>query len=148
MDVGQSMEPIRDDHITEPGLVVVDGASADDATASAFPDGEGAGIGAVRQAVILAGGVGSRMQPLTLTRPKPMVEVHGTPILRHQLDWFAGSGVERVVISAGHRAQVINDYLLACPSPVHTEVVVEPRPLGRGGGMKLAAAALEWPDEP
>ncbi|MEU3838727.1 nucleotidyltransferase family protein [Streptomyces sp. NPDC028635] len=111
-------------------------------------DGERAGLGVVRQAVILAGGVGSRMRPLTSTRPKPMVEVHGTPILRHQLDWFAESGVERVVISAGHRAQVISDYLQACPSPVRTDVVVETKPLGRGGGLKLAAAALERSDEP
>ncbi|WP_405935107.1 hypothetical protein OG495_32415 [Streptomyces longwoodensis] len=59
--------------------------------------------------------------------------VHGTPILRHQLDWFAESGVEQVVISAGPRAQVITDYLLACPVPVRTAVVVEARPLGRGG---------------
>ncbi|MFJ8628411.1 NDP-sugar synthase [Kitasatospora sp. NPDC093550] len=106
------------------------------------------GFGVVRQAVILAGGTGSRVRPLTLTRPKPMVEVQGTPIPRHQLDWFAESGVERVVISAGHRAQVISDYLLACPAPVRTEVVVETRPLGRGGGLKLAAAALERSDEP
>lgn len=111
-------------------------------------DGEGIGPSGVCQAVILAGGVGSRMQPLTLTRPKAMVEVHGTPILRHQLDWLAESGVERVVISAGHRAQVISDYLRACRLPVRTDVVVERRPLGRGGGLKLAAAALDRPDQP
>ncbi|MGV9887212.1 nucleotidyltransferase family protein [Streptomyces sp. NPDC003395] len=111
-------------------------------------DGGGSGLSAVRQAVILAGGVGSRMQPLTLTRPKAMVEVHGTPILRHQLDWLAESGVERVVISAGPQAQAISDYLLACRLPVRTDVVVETRPLGRGGGLKLAAATLHRPDEP
>ncbi|GAA2280411.1 MULTISPECIES: nucleotidyltransferase family protein [Kitasatospora] len=106
------------------------------------------GLGAVRQAVVLAGGFGSRLRPLTQTLPKPMVEVHRTPILRHQLDWFAESGVEQVVVSAGYLAQVISDYLTSHRLPLRTDVVVEERPLGRGGGLKLAATALERPDEP
>ncbi|MFJ4809344.1 nucleotidyltransferase family protein [Streptomyces longwoodensis] len=60
-------------------------------------DNRGADLGLVRQAVILAGCVGRRMQPLTLTRPKAMVEVRGTPILRHQFDWLAESGVEQAI---------------------------------------------------
>ncbi|SDS68215.1 Nucleotidyl transferase [Streptomyces sp. TLI_053] len=109
---------------------------------------EDAEPGTVRQAVVLAGGLGSRLRPLTLTVPKPMVEVRGTPILRHQLDWLAESRVEQVVVSAGHRAQVIDDYLASHRMPLRTDLVVEDRPLGRGGGLKLAAAALERPGEP
>nr|WP_260693466.1 nucleotidyltransferase family protein [Streptomyces sp. BHT-5-2] len=118
---------------------------------SRLSDGAGGGdtgLGTVRQAVILAGGFGSRLRPLTRTRPKTMVEVHGTPILRHQLDWFAESGVDQVVVSAGHLAPVIGDYLASHRLPLRTDVVVEERPLGRGGGLKLAAAALNRPDEP
>lgn len=111
-------------------------------------DGGDTGLGAIRQVVILAGGFGSRLRPLTRTRPKSMVEVRGTPILRHQMDWFAESGVEQVVVSAGHLAPVIGGYLASHRLPLRTNVVVEERPLGRGGGLKLAAAALEWPDEP
>ncbi|MEK2494439.1 nucleotidyltransferase family protein [Kitasatospora purpeofusca] len=105
------------------------------------------GVGAVRQAVVLAGGAGSRLRPLTLTLPKPMVEVRGTPILRHQLDWLAESGVEQVVVSGGHLAQVIGDYLTSQRLPLRADLVVEERPLGRGGGLKLAAAALGRPGE-
>ncbi|MFF3920713.1 NDP-sugar synthase [Streptomyces sp. NPDC001852] len=102
----------------------------------------------VRQAVILAGGKGSRLLPLTRERPKAMVEVHGVPILRHQLDWLAGCGVERVVVSAGHQAQVIVSYLDSRPSSPRAEAVVEKRPLGRGGGLRRAARALPYPGEP
>lgn len=101
-----------------------------------------------RQAVILAGGRGSRLLPLPHERPKAMVEVHGVPILGHQLDWLAGCGVEHVVVSAGHLAEVIVSYLDAHPTPPRTEVVVEKRPLGRGGGLRRAARALPYPGEP
>ncbi|MFE5580473.1 NDP-sugar synthase [Kitasatospora sp. NPDC056531] len=111
-------------------------------------DAGGPSRGAVRQAVVLAGGCGSRLRPLTQTLPKTMVEVHGMSILRHQLDWFAESGVEQVVVSAGHLAQVIDDYLASHCLPLRATVVTEERPLGRGGGLKLAAAALDRPDEP
>ncbi|WP_240979333.1 nucleotidyltransferase family protein [Streptomyces sp. HNM0574] len=103
---------------------------------------------AVRQAVILAGGIGRRLRPLTYSRPKPMVEVRGTPILQHQIDWFAEHGVEYVVVSAGYKAEVITAHLGSRRQPLHTQVVVEERPLGRGGGLNKAAGALPWPSEP
>ncbi|MFE7595026.1 NDP-sugar synthase [Kitasatospora sp. NPDC057512] len=102
----------------------------------------------IRQAVILAGGRGRRLAPHTDLRPKAMVEVDGAPLLRHQIDRFADAGVRTVVVSAGYRAQVITDYLRTAPLPVRTTVVVEPTPLGRGGGLKLAARALPAPREP
>lgn len=106
------------------------------------------GLLPARQAVILAGGTGSRLLPLTRERPKAMVEVHGVPILQHQLDWLAGCGIERVVVSAGHLAEVIVSYLDSRPSPPLTATVVEKRPLGRGGGLRRAARALPYPGEP
>lgn len=111
-------------------------------------NGPGKAAAPVRQAVVLAGGRGSRMWPLTRTRPKALVDVHGTPILRHQLDWLAESGIEQVVVSAGHLAPAVSGYLAALRLPLRTDVVVEERPLGRGGGLKLAASALARPDEP
>ncbi|MET8542149.1 NDP-sugar synthase [Kitasatospora sp. NPDC004799] len=102
----------------------------------------------IRQAVILAGGRGRRLAPYTDLLPKAMVEVNGTPLLRHQIDRFARAGVEAVVVSAGYRAQAITDYVRTAPLPVRTTVVVEDPPLGRGGGLKLAARALPAPREP
>ncbi|WP_165986700.1 nucleotidyltransferase family protein [Streptomyces sp. YIM 98790] len=102
------------------------------------------------QAVILAGGQGSRLRPYTDDRPKPMVEIPGTgtPIIGHQLTWLAEEGVTDVVVSCGHLAEVLQDWLSSAPLPLRVSTVVESEPLGRGGGLKYAAKALPRHDEP
>lgn len=100
------------------------------------------------QAVILAGGTGSRLRPYTDDRPKPMVEIPGTgvPIIGHQLSWLAAEGVTDVVISCGHLAGVLQEWLEQTELPLRVRTVVEEEPLGRGGGLKYAAARLPHPD--
>ncbi|GLP71255.1 MULTISPECIES: nucleotidyltransferase family protein [unclassified Streptomyces] len=100
------------------------------------------------QAVILAGGQGSRLRPYTDDRPKPMVEIPGTgtPIIGHQLVWLAEEGVTDVVVSCGHLAEVLQDWLRTADLPVRVKTVIEAEPLGRGGGLKYAAAHLPHPD--
>lgn len=102
------------------------------------------------QAVVLAGGQGSRLRPYTDDRPKPMVEIPGTgtPIIGHQLSWLADEGVTDVVVSCGHLAEVLQKWLETAELPVSVTTVVEPEPLGRGGGLKYAAARLPHPDQP
>ncbi|MFJ3671995.1 NDP-sugar synthase [Streptomyces sp. NPDC090106] len=102
------------------------------------------------QAVILAGGQGSRLRPYTDDRPKPMVEIPGTgtPIIGHQLVWLAEEGVTDVVVSCGHLADVLQKWLETADLPVRVRTVVEKEPLGRGGGLKYAAAHLPYPDRP
>ncbi|NJQ05732.1 nucleotidyltransferase family protein [Streptomyces lonarensis] len=101
------------------------------------------------QAVVLAGGQGSRLRPYTDDRPKPMVEIPGTgtPIIGHQLAWLAAEGVTDVVISCGHLAEVLQEWLQETELPLRATTVVETEPLGRGGGLKYAAAALPRQDE-
>lgn len=102
------------------------------------------------QAVVLAGGQGSRLRPYTDDRPKPMVEIPGTgtPIIGHQLSWLAEEGVTDVVVSCGHLADVLQQWLETADLPVSVTTVVESEPLGRGGGLKYAAAHLPHPDQP
>ncbi|WP_461297321.1 nucleotidyltransferase family protein [Streptomyces harbinensis] len=102
------------------------------------------------QAVVLAGGQGSRLRPYTDDRPKAMVEIPGTgvPIIGHQLRWLAAEGVTDAVISCGHLAEVLQEWLEKAELPLRVSTVVETEPLGRGGGLKYAAAALPRPDEP
>ncbi|MFJ3825638.1 nucleotidyltransferase family protein [Streptomyces nodosus] len=102
------------------------------------------------QAVILAGGQGSRLRPYTDDRPKPMVEIPGTgtPIIGHQLTWLAEEGVTDVVVSCGHLADVLQQWLDSADLPVHVTTVVEKEPLGRGGGLRHAAKHLPHPDRP
>lgn len=102
----------------------------------------------MRQAVILAGGQASRMRPYTEDRPKAMVEVAGTPVCEHQLAWLARAGVEHAVLSVGYRAEVIQERIGdGARLGISVTYAVEDTPLGRGGGMKLAAKALPHPDE-
>lgn len=63
--------------------------------------------------MVLAGGQGSRLRPYTDDRPKPMVEIPGTglPIIGHQLAWLAAEGVTDVVVSCGHLAEVLQEWL-------------------------------------
>jgi len=96
------------------------------------------------QAVILAGGRGERLMPLTADRPKCLVEVAGRPILAHQLAWLAGHGVDRVVISCGYRweriRQAVGD---GAAFGLAVDYAVEETPLGRGGGLRKALGMLK-----
>ena len=101
------------------------------------------------QAVILAGGKGSRLRPYTDTLPKTLIEIPGTgrPILGHQLDWLAEEGVTDVVVSCGHLAHVLEDWVAGQDLPTRVQLVVESEPLGRGGGLRFAAQSLPRGDE-
>ncbi|MFF4651795.1 NDP-sugar synthase [Streptomyces sp. NPDC001380] len=114
------------------------------------PPAANPGSPTVTQAVILAGGQGSRLRPYTDDRPKPLVEIPGTgtPIIGHQIAWLAEEGVTDVAVSCGHLAEVLQDWLEQAELPVNVTTVVETEPLGRGGGLKYAAKALPRPDEP
>jgi histidinol-phosphate phosphatase family protein len=63
-----------------------------------------------RQAVILAGGRGTRMRPLTDDRPKPMIEIAGRPFLAYIVERLAGQGIERIEMLLGYLPDVIRDY--------------------------------------
>jgi NDP-sugar pyrophosphorylase family protein len=62
------------------------------------------------QAVILAGGLGSRLMPLTLETPKPMVKAQGEPFLAHLLRLFVGQGISEVVLCTGYLGAQIEEY--------------------------------------
>src|SRR5579862_1172521 len=62
------------------------------------------------QAVILAGGLGTRLRPLTASVPKPMVSIRDRPFLEYELIHLKKSGFERFVFSVGYKAEVIENY--------------------------------------
>ena len=61
-------------------------------------------------AIILAGGLGTRLRPLVPDLPKPMAPVNGRPFLEHQMDYWIGQGVRRYVLSVGYRHEAIVDH--------------------------------------
>jgi D-glycero-D-manno-heptose 1,7-bisphosphate phosphatase len=62
------------------------------------------------QAVILAGGRGSRLRPLTDTRPKPMVEILGKPFLAYQIEQLRDQGFNKILLLLGYLPEVVQDY--------------------------------------
>jgi mannose-1-phosphate guanylyltransferase len=89
------------------------------------------------KAVILAGGLGKRLRPLTNERPKTMIEVCSVPIIGWQLDWLAKHDIRRVIISIGYLKQVVMDYVgTGGRFGVRVEYSEEDEPLGTGGALK------------
>jgi len=64
------------------------------------------------KAVILAGGLGSRLMEETVVRPKPMVEIGGKPILWHIMNIYAAHGIKEFIVALGYKGEVIKDYFL------------------------------------
>jgi mannose-1-phosphate guanylyltransferase len=96
------------------------------------------------QALILAGGEGTRLRPLTTTHPKPVVPLVDRPFIGFMLDWLRSHGVEEVVMSCGHMAEGVRSVLGdGSGFGVKLRFVEEPRPLGTGGAVKFAEELLE-----
>lgn len=88
-------------------------------------------------ALILAGGRGERLRPLTDNLPKPMVPVGGKPILQHQIEWLRAIGVSDVVFLAGYRWEAIQEHFGDGQSfGIRAIYSVEDSPLGRGGAIR------------
>jgi NDP-sugar pyrophosphorylase family protein len=88
-------------------------------------------------ALILAGGKGERLRPLTDSVPKPMVPVRDKPILLHQIEWLKQVGVTDVVFLVGYRWQTIQDYFQDGKEfGVRAHYSIEDSPLGRGGAIR------------
>lgn len=64
----------------------------------------------IRQAVILAGGLGKRLHPLTLTTPKPMIKIHGKPFLAYLIEMLKKNGIEEVLLLVGYLHEQIENY--------------------------------------
>jgi NDP-sugar pyrophosphorylase family protein len=92
------------------------------------------------QCVILAGGLGTRMRPLTDSCPKTLLPVRGRPFAYHQLHWLAAQGVSEAVYCIGHRGDLIRRYWAMEPCPVRSiRWVDEGEELrGTGGALRLA----------
>lgn len=94
-------------------------------------------------AVILVGGLGTRLRPLTLSAPKPMLPTAGVPFLTHLLSRLPGAGVDHVVLSTSYRAGVFADHFGAGERlGLEIEYVTEDEPLGTGGGIRNVADRL------
>ncbi|MBK9308907.1 MAG: nucleotidyltransferase family protein [Nitrospira sp.] len=90
-------------------------------------------------AVILAGGLGTRLRSAVPDLPKPMAPISGRPFLEYQLDYWISQGVSRFVLSVGYRHKAITEHFGPRYNGVDLEYAIEEQPLGTGGAFLLAA---------
>ena len=99
----------------------------------------------VKTAVILAGGLGTRLRSTVPNLPKPMAPIHDRPFLEYLMEYWIGQGVENFILSVGYKYEVITEYFGSCWKGIPIKYVVEQSPLGTGGGLLLAAEELKNP---
>ncbi|MCR8579059.1 NTP transferase domain-containing protein [Streptomyces sp. SID8375] len=102
------------------------------------------------EAILLVGGKGTRLRPLTVHTPKPMVPAAGVPFLTHQLARARAAGVEHIVLATSYLAEVFEPYFGdGSALGLHLEYVTEEEPLGTGGAIRNVASRLHSaPDDP
>jgi mannose-1-phosphate guanylyltransferase len=89
--------------------------------------------------VILAGGLGKRLRPLTSDRPKPMIQINNTPIIELQVKWLKKSGITDIIVLVGHLREKIKHHLADGKKfGVNISYIEENVPLGTGGALKNA----------
>jgi mannose-1-phosphate guanylyltransferase len=96
------------------------------------------------QALVLAGGEGTRLRPLTSTVPKPVVPLAGRPFITFMIEWLRGHGVDDVILSCGFLADGVRRVLGDGEGlGVRLRYVEEPTPLGTGGALRFAGDLLD-----
>ena len=102
------------------------------------------------ESILLVGGKGTRLRPLTINHPKPMLPVAGVPFTEHQIALARAAGVTRVALGTSYRAEVFSDYFGdGADFGIALDYRVEDEPLGTGGAIRNAADALTCgPDDP
>ncbi|CAI8041320.1 Mannose-1-phosphate guanyltransferase beta [Geodia barretti] len=106
--------------------------------------------GSRMKALILVGGFGTRLRPLTLSRPKPLVEFANKPILLHQIEALAAAGVKHVVLAVSYRAEMLEQEIKQQETKLGITITLshEQEPLGTAGPLGLAREILEKDAEP
>ncbi len=94
------------------------------------------------QAVILVGGEGTRLRPLTADTPKPMLPLAGRPLLAYTFDHLRRHGVHRAVLSCGYLPTQIEEHFGAETGGLALDYRVEPQPLGTGGAIRFGAEGI------
>lgn len=92
----------------------------------------------MKEAIILAGGLGTRLRDAVPDLPKCMAPVAGRPFLFYVINYLRSQGIEKFIFSLGYKHEVIEDYLHAHFSTLTYQTVIEEEPLGTGGAIQLA----------
>ncbi|MFH1790137.1 MAG: nucleotidyltransferase family protein [bacterium] len=92
------------------------------------------------KAIILAGGLGTRLRPLTHNTPKPLLPIKGKPIMQFAIENLVKHGIKDIILSVGYKAEEIMEYFgNGSKMKVNLSYSIEDTPLGTGGAVKKAA---------
>ncbi len=101
------------------------------------------------EAVLLVGGQGTRLRPLTINTPKPMLPVAGVPFTVHQITRARAAGVTRIVLATSYRAEIFREFIDGADLGIEIVIATEDEPLGTGGAIRHALPHLQsGPDAP
>jgi len=90
------------------------------------------------EAIILAGGLGTRLKGVISDIPKPMAPVANQPFLKYLLDYLKKQGIKKVILSVGYKYEIIQNFFGNNYSDLELIYSIENTPLGTGGGIRLA----------
>lgn len=94
------------------------------------------------EAVLLVGGQGTRLRPLTVSTPKPMLPVAGVPFTVHQITRARDAGVTRIVLATSYRSELFREFLDDTDLGIEIVIATEEEPLGTGGAIRHALPHL------
>ena len=94
------------------------------------------------KAIILAGGHGKRLRPITDYLPKPLVSIKNMPIIEWQIKYLKKHGVTEIIICTGYKSKMIENYLSTKNIGVKIKFSIEKSPLGTGGAIKKAGKMI------
>ena len=97
-------------------------------------------------ALILAGGLGTRLRPITNIIPKSLVDIGGKPTIAHTIEEIGRNGIKNIYISVGCKAEKIEEYLKNYATPADIIIIREKRLLGTGGAIALAIKRMRRGD--
>jgi D-glycero-alpha-D-manno-heptose 1-phosphate guanylyltransferase len=95
------------------------------------------------EAIILAGGFGTRLQQVVSDVPKAMAQINGKPFIDYLLNYLRGQGIIKFIFSVGYKTEVIKTYLKDKYKNIPIEYAIEEEPLGTGGGIRFAFRQVE-----
>jgi|TARA_B100000524_G_scaffold316379_1_gene194908 mannose-1-phosphate guanylyltransferase len=102
------------------------------------------------KAIILVGGLGTQLRPLTLSKPKALIDFGNKPLLQHLIDGLARAGVSEIILAINYRAEIMREFLDKIQRQYSITITCsqESEPLGTAGPLAMARGLLQGGDDP
>lgn len=97
----------------------------------------------IKEAILLCGGKGTRLRPLTENTPKALVEYKGKPLLLHQIEWLSKNNIKKIILATGHMSEKIEKYVSTLDTGLRISISREDENIGTAGALRLAMKKVE-----